>query len=161
MEPTTLAVLTAVSTVVSAGAQFMQGQSAARAASANAAMAEEEAQRSRQAAAAEEQRNREQSRRVISAQRAAYGASGVVSEEGSPLLALADSASEAELDALSIRYSGETQSRRYMAQAASDRASASSYRMQGLVGAGTSLLSGATRVGRILSPAPAPAPKAD
>jgi hypothetical protein len=161
MGPEVLAVMTAVSTVVSAGAQFMQGQSAARAASANAAMAEEEAQRARQTAAVEEQRNRDQSRRIISAQRAAYGASGVVSEEGSPLLALADSASEAELDALTIRYSGATQARRLQAQAASDRASASGARMQGLVGAGTTLLGGAVRVNRILNPAPAPAPRAD
>lgn len=161
MGPEVLAVMTAVSAIASAGAQFMQGQSAARAASANAAMAEEEAQRSRQAAAVEEQRNRDQARRIISGQRAAYGASGVVSEEGSPLLALADSASEAELDALTIRYNGATQARRFEAQARSDRASASSYRMQGLVGAGTSLLGGAVRVNRIMNPSPAPAPKAD
>lgn len=152
MGPEVMAVLTAVGTVASAAGSFMQGQAASRAAEANAAMAEEEAQRARQAAAVEEDRNRAQSRRTISAQRAAYGSSGVVSEEGSSLLALADSAAEAELDALTIRYSGDVTARRYQVQAASDRAAAAGYRQQGLVSAGTGLLTGASRVNRILNP---------
>lgn len=161
MGPEVMATLTAVATVASAAGSFIQGQAAASAAEANATMAEEEAQRARQAAAVEEDRNRSQSRRVISAQRAAYGASGVVSEEGSSLLALADSAAEAELDALSIRYSGDVTARRYQVQAASDRAAASGYRMQGLVSAGTGLLSGAGRVNRILNPPATPSKGVD
>jgi hypothetical protein len=51
--------------------------------------------------------SRESSRERISKMIASYAKSGVVLDEGSPLLVMADSAAKAEKDALAIRWGGD------------------------------------------------------
>ena len=73
--------------------------------------------------------------RQIGATRAAIGKSGATSE-GTPLLVLAESAANAEIDALNTRYTGERQATLYRTQGANARKT--SY-----IQAGTSLLQSA------------------
>lgn len=76
--------------------------------------------------------------------RAAYGASGV-SLEGSPLDVLENSAAEAELDALTIRYKGKVGAMGSESEAATQRARASNAKTEGYYNAGTALLGGANK----------------
>lgn len=112
------------------GALF-QGEAAARAAEFNAAVERQNAQISLQNAAEAEKRFRRMSRKRMGAARAARGASGVTLE-GSALDALAESAMQEELDALTIRYQGELRARDHriraqMSQYEADVARTSSY----------------------------------
>lgn len=138
-----LIAMMAISTAVSVASAVMQGQQASRAAKYNARVAENNAIAARQTAEFEEARQRQRASRVLASQRAALGASGVALE-GSPLLAMADSAEQAELDALAIRYSGSVEEARHKSQAAADRLQASAARRAGYFGAATSLLRGMT-----------------
>ena len=135
----------AVSGIVGAVSAVSQGNAAADAAEFNAAVAENDAIATRQAAEFEEDRLRRRSKRVLASQRASFGASGVTAE-GSPLLVMQDSAAEAEIDALAIRYSGSIQEARAKSQAAADRAEARAARRGGFARAGTSLLTGVSGV---------------
>lgn len=74
-----------------------------------------------------------QSRRQIGSMVAAYGASGVQVDSGSPLDVLADSAMMAELDRLTIGYNAELEARNYRTQAQLQRMSA----QQGILSAAT------------------------
>lgn len=146
-----LIALTAFSAVVGAAGTLQAGAAQAEAAEFNARVSEQEAQRARQAAAFEEQRLRDAARRVAGAQRAAIGASGI-GFEGSPLLVMADTAEEAELDALAIRFSGSTAEARAKSQAALDRLQARQARTAGFFQAGASILGGATGIAKTLEP---------
>lgn len=75
--------------------------------------------------------------RQIGATRAAIGKSGATSE-GTPLLVLAESAANAEIDALNTRYTGERQATLYRTQGVNAR-------RQSYVQAGTSLLQSASK----------------
>lgn len=82
-----------------------------------------------------ENAQRAQAARQLGAIRAAIGKSGATSE-GTPLLVLAESAANAEIDALNTQYTGQRQAGLYRAQGANARKA--SY-----IQAGTSLLSSA------------------
>lgn len=125
--------LSAAGTAVSAIGSIAQGRAGAAADTYNAQAAQVEAQ-------AKETAQRADAARHIGAQRAAIGKSGA-SFVGTPILALAESASQAEIDALNTRYTGERQADLY-------KASASNRRTQGMIGAGASLLSGAGKLWR-------------
>lgn len=118
-------------TLMAAGGARAQGQAAQAAANYNARSAEIEAQ-SREAA------QRASSARELSAARAAIGKSGATME-GTPLMVLAESAANAEIDALNTRYTGQRQASLYRAQGANART-------QGNIGAGTSLLTGLSKL---------------
>ena len=100
-------------------AQVQRLNAEAQAAEFNALNAEREAGRAVEAAAFEERRFREDVRRFQGRQRAAAAAGITLS--GSPLELVAESARDAELDALAIRFSGDVESARLMSQAALDR----------------------------------------
>lgn len=113
-----------------AATQLYQGNAAA-------AMGEYNATVARQEARYAEATSRDRARRILGAGRAAVGASGV-QLEGSPLDVLAQSAAEAEMDALAIRRSGQ-------AQAAAYRYQGRQAQLAGYFGAaGTALLTGAS-----------------
>ena len=76
--------------------------------------------------------------RKLGAMRAAYGKSGV-QLSGTPVEVLADTAAEGELDALTERWSGQSESAMLRRRASDTEAS-------GLFGAGTSLLAGGAKV---------------
>ncbi len=141
-----LIALTAFSAVVGAAGALQAGAAQAEAAEFNARVSEQQARRARQAAAFEEQRLRD-----AGAQRAAIGASGI-GFEGSPLLVMADTAEEAELDAPAIRFSGSTAEARAKSQAALDRLQARQARTAGFFQAGASILGGATGIAKTLEP---------
>lgn len=121
------------------------GVTARRTAEFNARVAEEDARATRAAAAFEEERNRENVRRLISAQRAAIGASGTL-PEGDPILVVADTAADAELDALAIRFSGSVQEARARSQAALARAEGRARQTASFFDAGSAILTGASGV---------------
>lgn len=134
-----------VGTLVGAGSAIAQGQQQAAWADYNAAVARNEQIATRQAARFEEARLREKERRVLSSQEAAFGAAGVTGE-GTPLLLRTQTAEDVELDALAIRYSGSVAAARAGADAAVSRLRGRSRRAGGFVRAGSTLLTGASRV---------------
>lgn len=87
----------AISAISSASAQ-------SSAAKYNAQIARQNADMARQQGEAAQQQQQREAARKLGAMRAAYGASGVDIGSGSPLDVLADSASQAELDRLTIKY---------------------------------------------------------
>lgn len=101
-------------------------------AEANAQIAEYNAQLERRRGLAEEERRRRESAVRIGALKAAVGKSGVTME-GTPLLILAQSAAEAEVDALNARWSANQ-------SAQLDEMRARNYRTAGKINMGTSLL---------------------
>ena len=101
--------------------------------------------REREIAAEDEKDFRRQASRDAAASRAAQGGSGVVQSTGSSLLAAADFASEAELQALRIRSGGETKASRLEEQAKLTARTGKAARKRGFFRAGSSLLSGASQ----------------
>jgi hypothetical protein len=151
--------LTVASTLMSAAGQASQGKSAQAIAEFNAQQRELEAKQTRDAAQFEETRQRERAARLMGAQRAAYGGSGVTLE-GTPLIVQADTAEEAELDALAIRYSGSVAEARSRAAAAAERMQGKAMRQAGYFGAGTTLLQGGAKAFSMGFPASGQAGKA-
>jgi hypothetical protein len=93
------------------------------------------AQSAEMEAASREAAQRSQAARQMGSMRAAIGKSGATSE-GTPLMVLAESAANAEIDALNTRIMGQRQANLYRAQGANAR-------KQSYIQAGTSLLSSA------------------
>jgi hypothetical protein len=97
------------------------------------AAAKANARRVEAEAAYNAEQKRRQTRSLLSSQRAAYGASGAVATEGTPVEVLSSTAAEGELDALSILYGGQSEADILRRKARSSESS-------GIFGAGTSLL---------------------
>jgi hypothetical protein len=136
-----------VSTAVGVVSAISGGQSQAAMAQYNAQVAENQATATRQAAAAQEAQQRRKSLQLLSMQQAAIGASGAT-VEGSPLLDLADAASQAELDARTIRWQGEVGAQRAESQAQLDRMQGDAALRAGYFGAASSLLTGVSRLAK-------------
>lgn len=83
--------------------------------------------------------------RVLGAQRAALGASGVESDEGSPLLVMMDSYVQGRIEEARLRYGGQVRSDALISEAAYLKHQASQSAETGRVGLGVSLLGGAAR----------------
>jgi hypothetical protein len=118
-------------TLMQAGAARSAGQASEASANFNAESAKIEAQSRENAQRVEAARNQGRIRANI-------GKSGVTSE-GTPLMVLAESAANAEIDALNTNYTGQRQAAVY-------KAGGINARRAGNVQAGTSLLSGATKI---------------
>lgn len=139
---------TAVGAIQSANAQAAAYESQAAADDYNAEVADQNARIARQQAGAREDAQRRRARKILGQQRAAIAQSGT--GLGGSNRALAEqSALEAELDALNIRYEGELQARGQKAQAGLDRYSARSSRsnasrakQSGFMNAGAAVLGG-------------------
>lgn len=108
----------------SADAQAKQAQANAAAATYNANLADQNAAITREQKDAAVEAQQRQTARSLGSIIAAYGASGVQSDNGSPLDVLADSARVAELDKLTTQYNYELKARDYENQAALDRMNA-------------------------------------
>jgi hypothetical protein len=147
----------AVGTAMSVAGSIAQGkaQSEGYKAQANAArynqdVANQNAQAVRQAGSYQEAQQRIKNQKLMGQQEAAYGASGAVINDGSPLEVMAETASMMERDIHAQRYNTEIQARRYESQAgqygfeASRDMSMSSYPVTaGYMTAGTTLLGNA------------------
>ena len=123
--------MAAVGTVMQAGAIRQQGKAENAAAQFNAQSAEQEA-------AAKADLIRSQAARQIGATRAQIGKSGATTA-GTPLMVLAESAANAEIDALNATYTGQRQAALY-------RAGGANARSQSRTMAGTTLLSGMSKI---------------
>lgn len=121
-----------------------EAQSRASANKYNAAVAEQNAVQARLQAASSAKIQREQSERLLGAQQAAYGASGITME-GTPLDVLANSATNAERDRQTIMYKGNLQAAGYQDQAQLDRYQATNELNQGYMKATGTLLGGASK----------------
>ena len=136
-----------ISAALGALGAVQESRASAAASEFNAKVAENNAVIAEQTAAADERRARRESARRIAGSRAAFGAAGVALE-GSPLDVIEDQASDAEVDALNLRYRGRLEANNYRAQAGLDRANARNARTRGVIKAGTALLGGAADFGQ-------------
>jgi hypothetical protein len=117
-----------------------------------ATIARQNAEAARQAGLVAEDNERDQSRRILAAQRAAIGASGVQGEIGAPLLAQIESAETAELNARRVRFGAEmaargqeNEARGFQSEALLRGFESKTTRRLGYVQAGSSLLTGASK----------------
>jgi hypothetical protein len=145
----------AVGAGLSAVSALSQGAAASSAAKYNATLYERNAQITRQAAQAQEDRQRRLATMRAGANRAAIGASGVTTE-GSALDLLEANAVQEELDALMIRWNGETASGDMEANARLQRASGRAARFNSFAGAGSALLLGGAKAFDMIKLAPVP-----
>lgn len=120
-----------VGSVMQANAIRQQGKAEAAAAEFNARSAEQEA-------ASKESLIRQQAARQMGTIRSQIGKSGATSA-GTPLLVLAESAANAEIDALNAQYTGQRQAALY-------RAGGANAKSQARTMAGASLLSSASKI---------------
>lgn len=150
-------VATVVAAAVSAYGAYEAGQQAEAQAKYQSKIARNQAQAAKNAAEVAEQNRRERDRRIMAEQRALVGGSGL-STEGAPLLVMLDSAKEAELDAIRLRYGGSLQSGGFLDQAKLFQFQGRQAAQAGTTQAGTTLITGATSAvgtyGRATRPAP-------
>ena len=124
-----------IGTVVAAGAAAAGGVAQQQAAKANAKQAQA-------AAAFDEARQRERAQKILAAQRVGFAKAGVTLE-GTPGDVLANTAEDAEIDALAIRWGGAS-------RAAAFKAQGQSALIGGITGAAGALLTGVTTYGQDL-----------
>jgi len=144
-------ILTGISAFTSAVGAIRQGQAAAAQAAFQARVFEQQAAFEQQRAARREAVFRRDVRRFKGTQRALLAKSGVKVEEGSPLLLQVETAARAELEALTIRAGGDITSARLRQRAILERMAGGSARTAGVIGAGASLLSGASTIAENLA----------
>ena len=153
MDPMTIMMVatavTAVGSIASGNAAAAQQESAANAANYNAQVNENNAQTALQSANANEEAQRRKSAQQLGQQRAGLAENGIGLDSGTATDLTEQSAMNAEMDALNIRYQGKTQAQAYKSGAALDRmqasqamSNASAARTSGYLTAGASALSG-------------------
>jgi len=130
-----------------ANAQQQAANAQAEANEYNAKILEENAAQAKQKAMWEEDASRDEARKLIAKQRAMYAKSGVDISEGSPLLIMADTAAQAEKDALAIRWQGDIDYTSGMNQAGLLRYYAKQGRKTGQTQSATTLLQGIGNAG--------------
>jgi len=134
----------AASAAVSAAGAIQQGYAQNEQAQYNAAVARNNAISARAAAALEESNIRKKNERTLGTIRA-RGASDTGDLGGSALEVLGESAGEAELEALTARYTGAIQGQRYDSEEKLQRKRGRDAITQGWIGAGTQLLQAGTK----------------
>lgn len=125
-------------TAAAIGGTVLQASAARSAGKAEAAAAEFNARQSQLEAQSRERAQRAEADRRLGTIRAQIGKSGATSA-GTPLMVLAESAANAEIDALNTRFTGLREQALYRSQGQNAR-------KQGNLAAGTSLLSGFGRI---------------
>ena len=128
-------ILQAIGTGVKVYSQVEQGKQQTRIAEYNAAVAENNAKAASEKAAFEASQRTREKRRLLSRQAALYGKAGVVTTEGSPLLVMAQTALEEELQVAAIRYGGKVQAQRYRSEAELSRYRGRQYERAGTISA--------------------------
>lgn len=132
-------------TALTAANQISQGVGANKMAKHNASVSEGYAAAARDQAAFDEARAREQAQRAFGARRAAYGGVGITLE-GTPIDVLGDAASDAEMDALSLRRRGDLESWGRLADAGAQRTRGRGAQQSAFMDAGSTLLNGASKI---------------
>jgi DNA helicase IV len=153
--PVVAAVASVLAAGISAYSAIQQGNAQARMAalnakiaSQNASLALEQMEIARREKAIEEARHRRRMEKILAEQRAAWAKAGV-EMAGTPLMVMADTMTESELDAMAIRYASTAEQSKILAQAAAHKQEALLQQMAGrqartagYLSAGSSLLSG-------------------
>ena len=134
-----------VGTVISAVGAVRSAQAQSAAADYNSKVASLNAQAATQQGEAAAEAQQRDSQRKIGASLAAYGASGVETDTGSPADVLAQSARDATLDNLTIKYNAKMRAMGYQMQPNLDSANASNSASAGVLSGTAALLSGASR----------------
>lgn len=132
--------------MLSAVGTFVSAQDQADMSEYNAAVAQQNAELATQKAAYDEKLHNQEVRRFLASQRALYGKSGVVADEGSPLLVMDETVKKGAMDALAIRYGGQLESLRAKSAANLYNMQADNIRTAGAISAGTSLLSSGAKI---------------
>lgn len=159
MDPFTIALVAA--TGMKALGQLQQADAESQAHRYNAGVAAQQAVVEGQQASAREDAQRRQARQVLGQQRAAFAQSGG-GMGGSAGDIMGQSAIDAELDALTIRYEGQMRARGFDAQAEQERFAARSAKKAGYWAAAGTVLGGAADYygARAGAPGGTPKPKA-
>jgi hypothetical protein len=145
-----MAFLPAAAVAAGAGMQAVgaiyEANAKAGAAEYSAKVNEQNATYAMQQGAEDERRARIMGRKVLGGMRAGFGASGITLE-GSATDALEESASNAELDALTVRHGAELKAYGYQNEARLDRYRAKTARTGGYFGAASSIISAGGKIG--------------
>jgi len=131
--------------VIAAAGSVYSGEQSRKAASQNADIQEQAAANAEAKAKYDEERHRKSVDKLLSAQRALYGKSGL-DMSGSPLLVMEDTAAQGELDALAIRYGGSVAAAQQRSAANLSRMEGSAAQTSSYFKAGSSLLTGASKI---------------
>jgi hypothetical protein len=131
--------LTAGGGILRSYGTLQEGYANASAAEYNANLAEQSAEVELARGIEIERRVRVQGRKALGDMRANYSASGVTME-GSPLEVLEESAANAELDALNVKYESESKAAMLRNEAGLERYKAKQYRRGAKIGAAAGLL---------------------
>lgn len=145
MIETAMIIASVVATVASTAGAVVASQRAAKAEEYNAKVAEVQGTQAQMAAAAEAEDRRRRARYLLGTRLAEAGA-GNVALEGSPLLTMVDEGVQEDLEARRILYKGYLEASGMRSASALARYQADSTRTAGYIGAGTSLLRGASSV---------------
>lgn len=148
-DPVTLTALAVAGTGVSAISAVSQGLAASAAGDFNAELAERDQKIAQEQGKFDREQIRRQLRSTLGTQRAAAAASGG-GLEGSPLLIMAETAAEAELDILANRFSQNIAEGNAQSNASLSRFQGRQGLTGGVLSAGSSLLTGASRAGELL-----------
>lgn len=132
--------------LMQAQGQIQAGDAAGDAYDFNANVSDQNAEQAIKLSAQDERRQRIHGRKAVGEMRASYGASGVTAE-GSPSDVLAESMASAELDALNIRYAGESRAANFRNEATIARFNSSNARSGARMGAAATIIGSAINTG--------------
>jgi hypothetical protein len=137
--------IAAVGLAVAAGSRMLQG-----AAQSNESKAVAEAYKTNAEMALKQAENRaaqerDKYRRLAASQRAAYGASGIEVNEGSPLDVLADTDAEGVVSAMQLLYGGDLEAANWRQQAKAAKSSGRSSMLDGILGGASIGLAGGSK----------------
>lgn len=141
-----IAIAAAASAVAGATSAIVQSQQAAATADYNAEVASQQAELAKRAGIAAEADTREGTALIRATQRAQLADSGLT-QEGTPLLVLLDTAAQAEVEAQRARYTGKVAEQGALANVGLAKLQRQQAIQGGVIGAGTSLLTGAANAG--------------
>ena len=142
MAPVVIAAIAIAGAGVSAYGAIKQGQAAQAAADYNAKVSKQNADIALQQADVQAEQQRRQAKLQLGQMRANYGASGL-QLEGSPMEVLEDSARQAELDNLTIKYNGKLKAMGFNNDATLSQFEGENAKSNSYFQAGGTLLSGA------------------
>ena len=145
-----LAVAGFAGSALGAAGTYLGGVQQEKMAKYNAAVMMQRAKATRQAMESETRLMAEGARRTTASQTAAYAKSGASISGGTPLLVLAEQAGKMQLDILEQRRNRMIEEQQYKSQAAMLRYQGKQAKMAGIIGAGSTILGGASKAGMSL-----------
>ena len=141
----------AVGSGISAYSAISAGQAQNRLSQYNARLADEQANLIAKQGSDRAMAQMTQNEQILSRQRAAYAANGVVTDTGSPLLVEAKQAGYMQMAVLQDQAGAQIESQRYDQQAQLDRAQGSISSEAGFLNAGATILQGAGKAGSMFA----------